>query len=293
MENEMKVELERKGKVRDIYSHGDNQLLIVTTDRISAYDVILESLIPERGKILTTISQHWFSLMIPLIANHIITTTNFPSSITNVLAPEEIEGRSMLVHKTIPLKVECIVRGYLAGSGYKDYKKNGKVCGIQLPQGLLESSQLPEPLYTPSTKADKGHDENISFQDTIDILGDEALAFQLKNISLAIYKLAANYARDRGIILADTKFEYGLFNNTLMLIDELLTPDSSRYWDVRVYQPGRSQDSFDKQIIRDYLAKTEWYKNGGGYPAPKLSDDVIKTTLNRYTIITNRLMRVI
>jgi phosphoribosylaminoimidazole-succinocarboxamide synthase len=267
----------KRGKVRDIYDIGEN-LLIVATDRISAFDVVLPNGIPDKGKVLTQISIYWFNQMKDLIPNHIIATDvkDYPKNLHKY--SDVLEGRSMLVKKAKPLAVECVVRGYLSGSGWKSYQKDKTVCGIKLPEGLLESSKLEEPIYTPSTKEDEGHDINITFEQTENIVGKE-IAEKLKNVSLAIYKKARDIAEKKGIIIADTKFEFGLYNDALILIDELLTPDSSRFWSLKDYSPGKSQDSYDKQIVRDYLLTLDWNKT---YPGPVLPEEIVQKTVQRY-----------
>ena len=249
----------RRGKVRDVYDLGDS-LLIIATDRISAFDVIMDDPIPGKGQVLTKISKYWFKKVEDIIPNHIISfdTEDFPKQ----LAPfaEFLEGRSMWVKKAEPLAIECIVRGYITGSGWKDYQKTGEICGYGLPAGLLESQQMPEPLFTPSTKAEAGlHDENISVAKAADIIGKELLE-KVMQTSISIYKRASDMALQKGIIIADTKFEFGLFEGELILIDELLTPDSSRFWPADQYKPGVSQSSFDKQFVRDYLETLKWDK---------------------------------
>ncbi|NWF97799.1 MAG: phosphoribosylaminoimidazolesuccinocarboxamide synthase [Nitrospirae bacterium] len=267
----------KRGKVRDIYDIGEN-LLIVATDRISAFDVVLPNGIPDKGKVLTQISIYWFNQMKDLIPNHIIATDvkDYPKNLHKY--SDVLEGRSMLVKKAKPLAVECVVRGYLSGSGWKSYQKDKTVCGIKLPEGILESSKLEEPIYTPSTKEDEGHDINITFEQTENIVGKE-IAEKLKNVSLAIYKKARDIAEKKGIIIADTKFEFGLYNDALILIDELLTPDSSRFWSLKDYSPGKSQDSYDKQIVRDYLLTLDWNKT---YPGPVLPEEIVQKTVQRY-----------
>jgi phosphoribosylaminoimidazole-succinocarboxamide synthase len=266
-----------RGKVRDIYEVGD-WLLLIATDRISAFDFILGSGIPVKGKVLTQMSLFWFDYVKDIAPNHLVTArvADYPK----VLKPygTMLEGRSMLVRKAQPLPVECVVRGYLSGSGWKDYQKNQTVCGIPLPAGLMESSQLPEPVFTPSTKATSGHDENISFDQVCALVGD-AQAEKLRNYSLKIYSKAAEYAARRGIIVADTKFEFGLFENEIILIDEALTPDSSRFWPAADYTPGRAQKSFDKQFVRDYLEEIRWNKQP---PAPALPEWVVEGTSRKY-----------
>ncbi len=253
----------KRGKVRDIYDLGEH-LLLVATDRISAFDVVLPDGIPEKGRVLTQISIYWFKQMEDIIPNHIVATKvkDFPEKLHKYA--DILEGRSMLVKKARPMPVECVVRGYLSGSGWKEYKEKGVVCGIRLPEGLVESSRLDEPIFTPSTKAEQGHDINISFEDVKGIVGDD-LAKKLKDTSLRIYSKARDIAEKKGIIIADTKFEFGLYNGDLIIIDELLTPDSSRFWSIKDYAPGRGQDSYDKQVVRDYLLTLDWDKT---YPGP-------------------------
>ncbi|GAQ94935.1 phosphoribosylaminoimidazole-succinocarboxamide synthase [Thermodesulfovibrio aggregans] len=271
------VKFLRRGKVRDIYEVGD-YLLIVATDRVSAFDVVLPTGIPGKGKVLTQISLFWFNMVKDIIENHIVSANvdEFPEPLRKY--KDILEGRSMLVKKAKPLPVECIVRGYITGSGWKDYQKTGMICGIKLPEGLVESQKLPEPIYTPSTKAEKGHDINISFDETVKILGEE-VAKKIKDISISIYKKASEIAEKKGIIIADTKMEFGFYNEQLILIDELLTPDSSRFWAVKNYVPGKPQDSYDKQIVRDYLISINWDKKP---PAPPLPDEIVKKTAERY-----------
>ncbi len=271
------VKLLRRGKVRDVYEV-DNHLLIIATDRVSAFDVVLPNGIAGKGKVLTQISLYWFKQMQDIIENHIVATDvkAYPAALHKY--KDMLEGRSMLVKKASPMPVECIVRGYLSGSGWKEYKEKGTVCGIQLPGGLVESSRLDEPIFTPSTKAEEGHDINISFDEMKKIVGDH-LAERLREASLSIYKRARELAEKKGIIIADTKMEFGLYENKLILIDELLTPDSSRFWSVRDYKPGRGQDSFDKQIVRDYLLTLDWNQT---YPGPVLPDEIVQKTAARY-----------
>ncbi|HQD36032.1 MAG TPA: phosphoribosylaminoimidazolesuccinocarboxamide synthase [Thermodesulfovibrio thiophilus] len=271
------VKFIRRGKVRDIYEVED-YLLIVATDRVSAFDVVLPNGIPGKGKILTQISLFWFDKVKDIVENHIVSSNvrEFPEPLQ--VYGEVLEGRSMLVRKAKPLAVECIVRGYLSGSGWKEYQKTGMVCGIKLPDGLTESEKLPLPIYTPSTKAMEGHDINISFDKTVKILGKET-AEKVRDLSLAIYKRASDIAENKGIIIADTKMEFGIYDGKLILIDELLTPDSSRFWSIKDYKPGQSQDSFDKQIIRDYLISIKWDKKP---PAPELPPDIVQKTQERY-----------
>jgi phosphoribosylaminoimidazole-succinocarboxamide synthase len=263
--------------VRDVYEVDDKHLLIVATDRISAFDCILPTAIPRKGEVLTALSRFWFEKLQHVIPNHLVTdkSTVLPSHIVE----GGLDRRSMLVRKTEVFPVECVVRGYLAGSGWKDYLRTGSVCGHKLPDNLSESAELPEPIFTPSTKAEEGHDENISEEVVRNMLGDET-AGQLRNISLQLYKEAREYARQRGIIIADTKFEFGRDSSgEIILIDEALTPDSSRFWPAETYSPGKSQPSFDKQFVRDYLETLDWNKQP---PAPPLPEEISKATTERY-----------
>ncbi|MGQ9689098.1 MAG: phosphoribosylaminoimidazolesuccinocarboxamide synthase [Desulfobaccales bacterium] len=267
-----------QGKVRDIYDLGD-RLLLVATDRISAFDVVMADPIPDKGRILTQIAAFWFRLLADVIPHHLISldVDDFPPACQPYR--EILAGRTMLVRKTRPLPVECIVRGYLAGSGWADYCKTGAICGIPLPAGLKESDRLPEPLFTPSTKAEMGtHDENITFAEAEATLGAE-LAARVREVSLALYRRASSWAEPRGIILADTKFEFGLINGDLLLIDEVLTPDSSRFWPRDDYAPGRPQKSYDKQYLRDYLESLGWNKQP---PPPPLPPEVVANTRDKY-----------
>jgi len=265
------------GKVRDIYELGDS-LLIVATDRVSAYDVVLEEGIPGKGRVLTQISRFWFEKLKALVTSHYITSdvASFPAPFS--LHGALLEGRSMLVRRAKRYDVECVVRGYLAGSGWKEYQVSGEVCGVKLPPGLKLSSKLPEPIFTPATKASEGHDENISFERMTGIVGG-AVAEKLREASLAIYNAAAEHARSRGFILADTKFEFGERDREVLWIDEALSPDSSRYWPAADYREGVAQDSFDKQVIRDYLDSIAWDRNP---PPPRLPEEVIEKTSRRY-----------
>jgi len=273
------LKLRTRGKVRDIYEIDDQHLLIVTTDRLSAFDVVLPDPIPGKGQVLTSVSNFWFEKMKDVIPNHLSELT-LEEIIPDAAERAQIEGRAIIVKKLKPLPVEAIVRGYLIGSGWKDYQKSGSVCGITLPENLQLAQQLPEAIYTPSTKAAVGdHDENISFAETIPLLGEE-MAKKVRDISLQLYTEAAKYAKQRGIIIADTKFEFGLDDaGTLYLIDEALTPDSSRFWPVEQYQVGISPPSFDKQFIRDYLETLDWDKTP---PGPKLPDDVTAVSSKKY-----------
>ena len=271
------LKLHNSGKVRDIYEIDDN-LLIVATDRISAFDSVIPNGIPYKGKVLTHLSEFWFKHIGDLTENHLITT-----AIEGIdkLKEEDVallRGRSMLVKKVEVVPIECVVRGYLAGSGWKEYKESGTVCKIKLPANLKESEKLPEPIFTPSTKATSGHDENISFEEVVKIIGKE-LAEELKQKSIEIYKKASEYALTRGIIICDTKFEWGKYENKVILIDEVLTPDSSRFWPLEDYSPGKSQPSFDKQFVRDYLESCGWDKNP---PPPSLPEEIVQTTSKKY-----------
>jgi phosphoribosylaminoimidazole-succinocarboxamide synthase len=264
-----------RGKVRDLYEVGD-RLLIVATDRLSAFDVVLPTPIPDKGRVLTQLSLFWFDLLRDVLPNHVITSTDFPPELDAYRA--QLEGRSMLCRRTKPLPIECVVRGYLSGSGWKDYCATGKICGIALPSGLRESERLPEAIFTPSTKATAGHDENISFDQAVSTIGGD-LAERVRAVSLDIYRRAVAYAEPRGIILADTKFEFGLIGDQLIWIDEALTPDSSRFWPAEGYQPGRAQPSFDKQYVRDHLERIGWNKQP---PGPELPPDVVAATRDKY-----------
>jgi phosphoribosylaminoimidazole-succinocarboxamide synthase len=274
------LSLLHRGKVRDIYTAGDKHLLIVTTDRLSAFDVILDQPIPGKGAVLTAVSNFWFARTQNLIGNHLATDLTLAQVIEDPAERAQVEGRAIVVRKLKPLPIEAIVRGYIIGSGWKDYQKTGKVCGIELPKGLQQADKLPQPIYTPSTKAALGaHDENISYAETEKLLGRE-LAAQVRDITLAIYQQAADYALTRGIIIADTKFEFGLDEHgKLLLIDEALTPDSSRFWPADQYRPGSSPPSFDKQFVRDYLETLDWDKKP---PAPKLPDEILQKTAEKY-----------
>ena len=272
------LNLIKRGKVRDIYDLGD-YLLMVATDRISAFDVVMPNPIPEKGKILTQISLFWFEIMKPVLPNHVISAKvdDYPE----ICRPysDILRSRSMLVKKAEPLPIECIVRGYISGSGWNDYQISGNVCGIKLPEGLKESDKLPEPVFTPSTKAESGlHDVNIDFEQTVEKIG-KPLAEKVRTLSLEIYNKGADLAYNKGIIIADTKFEFGLLDDNLILIDEILTPDSSRFWPRSSYKPGGTQKSFDKQYLRDYLLSINWNKKP---PAPSLPQNVINNTRNKY-----------
>jgi phosphoribosylaminoimidazole-succinocarboxamide synthase len=274
----------RSGKVRDIFDLGD-RLLLVASDRISAFDVIMPNGIPRKGEVLTQISFFWFSRFASLVPNHLLAGANDP--LPKELQPfaGQLARRCMIVKKAKPLAIECIVRGYLSGSGWKEYKKSQTVCGIQLPPGLAESAELPEPIFTPSTKAEAGHDENISSEQAARIVGAD-LAAQASNLSLKIYQAGRDYARQRGIIIADTKFEFGVSDGKLILIDEVLTPDSSRFWPADQYVPGKGQPSFDKQFVRDYLETLDWNKTP---PGPVLPPEVVAKTSAKYLEAYERL----
>ena len=269
--------LHARGKVRDLYNL-NGQLLFVATDRISAFDYVLATGIPEKGRVLTQLSLFWFDFLRDTVHNHLVTANvdQYPAPLKKYA--EQLRGRSMLVSKAQMIDVECVVRGYLSGSGWKDYQRTGAVCGIKLPSGLRESDKLPEPIFTPATKAVSGHDENISFHDMCKRTGTQ-LAEQLRDLSISIYKNAADYAAGRGIIIADTKFEFGHSAQGLILADEVLTPDSSRFWPADKYQPGRAQESYDKQFVRDYLEAIKWNKQP---PAPSLPEDVARKTSEKY-----------
>ncbi len=271
------LELLRRGKVRDIYDLGEH-LLIVATDRLSAYDVVMPQPIPHKGKVLTQISNYWFEMMEDIIPNHLVSTRieDFPATCRSYA--DELRGRSIVVKKTRPLAIECVARGYISGSGWSEYRQSKSVCGIRLPDGLLESSQLPQPIFTPATKAEVGHDENIDFERAASIVGRE-IAENVRRHTLAIYKRGVEIAEKKGIIIADTKMEFGLLNGQLILIDELLTPDSSRFWPAATYKPGSAQESFDKQFVRDYLLSINFNKRP---PGPKLPEEVIMRTSDLY-----------
>lgn len=271
------LKLYARGKVRDLYSV-DGQLLFVATDRISAFDYVLGTGIPEKGRVLTQLSLFWFDFLKDIVHNHLVTAKveEYPAQLQKYA--DQLRGRSMLVRKAQMIEIECVARGYLSGSGWKEYQQSGTVCGIQLPAGLKESGKLPEPIFTPATKAISGHDENISFAEMIKHTGQE-MAEKLRDLTLRIYKIAADYAAGRGIIIADTKFEFGQTAEGLVLADEVLTPDSSRFWPAEKYQPGRAQESYDKQFVRDYLEAIHWNKQP---PAPSLPDDVARKTSEKY-----------
>ncbi|UZQ85389.1 phosphoribosylaminoimidazolesuccinocarboxamide synthase [Thermoclostridium stercorarium] len=274
-----------RGKVRDVFEVDDETLLMVVTDRISAFDVVFNEPIPDKGKVLNKISEFWFEFTKGIIGNHVITTdvSKYPKGLDRFR--DELEGRSMLVRKVRMENVECIVRGYLEGSGLKEYRAIGSVCGIKLPEGLKQADRLPEPIFTPSTKSKEGHDVNITFEDLVDMIGSER-AKRLKEKSLEIYTAAAEYAESRGIIIADTKFEFGYLDGELVIADEILTPDSSRFWPLDDYEPGRPQKSFDKQFLREYLEGIGWDKEP---PAPPLPAEIIEKTREKYIEAYERL----
>jgi len=271
------LQLLSRGKVRDIYEL-ENRLLLIATDRISAFDVILPQPIPDKGKVLHQVSSFWFDWSADLVGNHLVAEriADFPPDLQEWA--DQLAGRSALVQRAEMFPVECVARGYLSGSGWKDYRATGKVCGIPLPEGLRESEQLPEPIFTPATKAETGHDENISFDTMVEMVGGEA-AEQLRSLTLELYRKAASLALDRGIIIADTKFEFGRIDGKIVICDEMLTPDSSRFWPRDSYAPGKAQPSFDKQYVRDYLETLDWDKTP---PGPDLPEDVIAGTRKRY-----------
>lgn len=291
MPNETVLQLElsgikklKSGKVREIFDLGD-RLLLVASDRISAFDVIMPNGIPNKGAVLTQISFFWFDRFASLVPNHLLAKADDPLPRNLQPFADKLARRTMIVKKAKPLAIECIVRGYLSGSGWKEYKKSQTVCGISLPKGLAESAELPEPIFTPSTKAEAGHDENISFEEACKIVGKD-LATQASDLSLKIYKAGRDYARQRGIIIADTKFEFGVSDGKLILIDEVMTPDSSRFWPADQYQSGKGQPSFDKQFVRDYLETLDWNKTP---PGPRLPDEVVAKTSAKYLEAYERL----
>ena len=271
------IKLHGRGKVRDIYDLGEH-FLIVATDRLSAFDVVLPTPIPNKGKVLTQMSAFWFDHFKDFVPNHVVSTrvSDYPKSLHAFR--DQLEGRSMLVKKAIVFPVECVARGFLAGSGLKDYRKTGRVCGIPLPAGLRDSDRLPQPLFTPSTKAESGHDENISEEQAAKIIGQDNLR-QLKELTLSLYSRGVEYVSTRGIVICDTKFEFGTIDGKISIVDEMLTPDSSRFWPADQYSPGKPQPSFDKQFVRDYLEKIGWNKQP---PAPGLPEDIVKATSAKY-----------
>jgi len=279
------LELYASGKVRDLYRVDNEHLLLVATDRISAFDYVLASGIPHKGRVLTQLSLFWFEFLADLVPNHLVTADveHYPASLQR--HADQLRGRSMLVVRADMIAIECVVRGYLSGSGWKEYQQNGKVCGIKLPPGLRESDKLPEPIFTPAVKATSGHDENISFEEMAERAGPR-LSEQLRDLSLKIYQKGAEHAASRGIIIADTKFEFGRTARGLVLADEVLTPDSSRFWPADRYRPGGPQESFDKQYVRDYLEKIRWNKQP---PAPALPPEVVHETSEKYLEAYRRL----
>lgn len=283
-QSELPLTLHARGKVRDIYEAGDD-LLFIASDRISAFDHVLAIGIPDKGRVLTQLSLFWFDFLCDVVPNHVITARieEYPEPLGYF--DDQLRGRSMLVRRAKMFPVECVVRGYLAGSGWKDYQQNQSVCGIRLPAGLRESDRLPEPIFTPATKSSSGHDINISFAETARIVGTET-AEKLRDLTLRIYSLAVEHARSRGIIIADTKFEFGIIDGKIVLADEVLTPDSSRFWPAETYRPGGPQQSYDKQFVRDYLESIHWDKNP---PAPSLPENVVQKTREKYIEAYRRL----
>ncbi len=282
LQSEIPSHIPIRGKVRDVYDFGD-RLLIVATDRISAFDWILPTGIPDKGRVLTQLSRFWFDLL--QVPHHLLSMNPAEVALPEGTDVGVLEGRSMVVRKTKVFPIECVVRGYLSGSGWKEYKSSQTVCGLSLPSGLRESDRLPEPIFTPATKAETGHDENISFERMSTIIGNQQ-ADRLREFSMQVYSKAADYAKARGIIIADTKFEFGVVNDTIILIDEVLTPDSSRFWPADQFSPGKSQPSFDKQFVRDWLETTTWDKNS---PPPALPDNVVTGTRDKYIEAYERL----
>lgn len=278
LQTDLPLPLTARGKVRDILAVSDRELLFVATDRISAFDHVLGSGIPDKGKVLTQLSLFWFEHLKEIVPNHLITAdvAKYPATLPEYAM--QLQGRSMLVKRAEMFPVECVVRGYISGSGWKDYQKTGMICGIPLPKGLRESDRLPEPIFTPAAKNNVGHDENISFEDVIRVVGRET-ANKLRDLTLAIYAKASAHAESKGLILADTKFEFGVIDDAITLADEVLTPDSSRYWPADLYSPGGAQPSFDKQYVRDYLESIHWNKQA---PAPSLPEEVIVNTRAKY-----------
>ena len=272
------IERHAQGKVRDVYSVDKDRLLIVATDRISAFDYILATGIPDKGRVLTQLSIFWFDFLRGVIPTHFLTANvdEYPAELQ--VFRDQLEGRSMLVKRANMIEIECVARGYISGSGWKEYRESGTVCGIQLPAGLRESDKLPEPIFTPATKAQSGHDENVSFEHVVSLIGED-LSKRLRDLTLEIYSRAARYAETKGVIIADTKFEFGFVDGQLVLGDEVLTPDSSRFWPAESYQPGGAQFSFDKQFVRDYLESIHWNKQP---PAPPLPEEVAEKTAGKY-----------
>ena len=267
----------RSGKVREMFDLGD-RLLMVASDRISAYDVVMPNGIPRKGEVLTMFSHFWFNRVADLVPNHLLAKADEPLPEAVQSHADQIGRRAMVVKKAQPLAIECVVRGYLAGSGWKEYQKQGTVCGVSLPEGLDNSSKLPDPIFTPATKAEEGHDENINFDEAVNIVGKN-IAEQARELSIELYKRGRDHAAEKGIIIADTKFEFGIFEGELILIDEVLTPDSSRFWPADLYAPGKSQPSFDKQFVRDYLETLDWDKTP---PGPELPAEIVQKTSEKY-----------
>ncbi len=287
-ETSLPLPLLNRGKVRDIYAVGQDKLLIVTTDRLSAFDVVLPTPIPDKGRVLNQISLFWFEKFKKLVPNHLVTADIKKMGLEEELVREHgqaLAGRSVLVHRAKPLPVECVVRGFLAGSGWKDYQKTGKVCGHQLPKGLSQCQELPEPIFTPATKATVGHDMNIGFEEVAGLVGEE-IASKIRNLSIKIFKEGVKYAKTCGILIADTKFEFGVFDDRLILIDEVLTPDSSRFWPKDTYKAGQDQPSLDKQIVRNHLLQSGWNQTP---PGPALPDAIASQTSLAYKDVYKRL----
>ena len=288
LESNIPLELIGRGKVRDIYAPREGELLIVASDRLSAFDYVLPNPIPSKGEVLTQISLFWFDYLKSVVPNHLITADILNMGLSREITSQfgsHLKGRTMLVKRAKPFLIECVVRGYITGSGWNDYRASGSVCGHKLPPGLKQCAKLPQPLFTPATKAQSGHDENISFDEAAEIVGHKN-AEKLRELSIKLYQKGAEYAESRGIIMADTKFEFGEYNGEIILIDEVLTPDSSRFWPKDKYEPGRDQPSFDKQIVRNYLIETGWNKKP---PVPKLPDDIVQKTSAAYREIYERL----
>ncbi len=287
-ESNLPLKLIARGKVRDIYEVSYDELLIVASDRLSAFDYVLPNPIPFKGQVLTQISSFWFDFFKDIVPNHLISDKiqemGLPKNVTSEFG-EYLEGRSMLVKRAKPFLVECVVRGYITGSGWKDYQKNGMVCGHKLPTGLLQCDKLPKPIFTPATKAESGHDENISFEEAAKIVGKKH-AEELRQLSIDLYEKGADYAATKGILMADTKFEFGIYRDEIILIDEVLTPDSSRFWPKNVYEPGHDQPSYDKQIVRNYLLDIKWNQKP---PAPELPEAIVEKTSASYREIYERL----
>jgi phosphoribosylaminoimidazole-succinocarboxamide synthase len=275
----------RSGKVRDIYDAGDGRLLLVASDRVSTYDCVHPTPIPDKGRVLTGLSVFWFERTRTIVDNHLISASTADLPADAQLHADALRGRTMLTRRAEVVPFECVARGYLTGSGLTEYQATGRVCGIPLPQGLGEADELPEPIFTPATKAEEGHDENVTFETVAAAVGED-LAARLRDLALELYGLGRDHARERGVILADTKFEFGLVDGEIVLVDEVMTPDSSRYWPADTYEPGRVQPSFDKQFVRDYASSTGWDRNP---PAPELPDDIVARTREKYLEAYERL----